>query len=165
MLYPQKGSMAIGSRRVTPTAPVVAAVVSDAIVAATYTPCCQFIASYTSGATRARRPPKIKAEMGTPAGSSQRGEIEGACRAGTVYREFGCAAGPFEGAHACPCQSTRFAGGLSFKPSHHGSLCEVRAVLVKIVFFRIAIITFGLVFSFVPGATPKNPVSGLMAWR
>ncbi len=33
--------MAMGSRRVTPTWPVLAAVVSDAIVAATKTPCCQ----------------------------------------------------------------------------------------------------------------------------
>ena len=33
--------MAMGSRRVTPTAPVLAAVVSEAIVAPTNTPCCQ----------------------------------------------------------------------------------------------------------------------------
>ena len=46
-------------------------------------------------------------------------------------------------------------------PSHHGSPCEVTAVFVKIVFSRIADITFGLVFSFVPGATPKNPASGI----
>ena len=70
--------MAVGSRRVTPIFSVMAAVVSDAIVAATYTPCCQFIASYTSGAERARRPPKMNAEIGTPAESSQCGEIEGA---------------------------------------------------------------------------------------
>src|SRR5579863_4909139 len=125
MLYPQKGSMAIGSRRVTPTAPVIAAVVSDAIVAATYTPCCQFIASYTKGARRARRPPKINAEMGTPAGSSQRGEMEGACAAGTVYRELACAAGPFAGDHGRPCQSNMSAGILSVMPSHQGSRCGV----------------------------------------
>ena len=56
-------------------------------------------------------------------------------------------------------------GALSFMPSHHGSFCEVRAVFVKIVFFRSAAITLGLVFSFVPGATPKNPASGLIACR
>src|ERR1700677_2752270 len=34
MLYPQKGSMAKGSRRKFPTAPVAAAVVSDAVIEA-----------------------------------------------------------------------------------------------------------------------------------
>ena len=33
--------MAMGSRRVTPTSPVIAAVVSDAMLAPTKTPCCQ----------------------------------------------------------------------------------------------------------------------------
>ena len=33
--------------------------------------------------------------MGTPAGSCHRGEMQGAWLAGTVYREFGCAAAPF----------------------------------------------------------------------
>src|ERR671917_283651 len=41
MLYPQKGSIAIGSRRTTPTAPVAAAVVSEARVAPRNVPCCQ----------------------------------------------------------------------------------------------------------------------------
>src|SRR3984893_14157621 len=93
MWYPQNGSIAMGSRRVTPTAPVAAAVVSDAIVAPTYTPCCQLNDSYTSGASRARRPPKINAEIGTPSGSSQRGEIDGAWVAGPVYRALACGAG------------------------------------------------------------------------
>jgi len=35
--------------------------------------------------------------------------------------------------------------------------------LVKIVFRRMVRIMLGLVFMLVPGATPKNPVSGLMA--
>ncbi len=38
MLYPQNGSIAIGSRRTRPTAPAAAAVVSEAIVAPKYTP-------------------------------------------------------------------------------------------------------------------------------
>ena len=76
--------MAIGSRRVTPTAPVIAAVVSEAMPAPTKTPCCQLSDSYTSGASRARLPPKMNAEIGTPAGSSHFGEMRGACRAGTV---------------------------------------------------------------------------------
>src|SRR5579859_3019864 len=120
MLYPQKGSMAMGSRRVTPTAPVAAAVVSDAIVAPTKTPCCQSRASKTSGATFARRPPKMIAEIGTPSESSKCFERDGACLAGTVYREFGCAAGPLLGVHFSPFQSVSPAGGAAFIPSHHG---------------------------------------------
>src|SRR5258707_6740238 len=91
--------MAIGSRRTMPTFPVAAAVVSLAMVAPTKTPCCQSKDSYTSGATRARRPPKINAEMGTPSGASHFGEMQGDCRAGTVQRALGCAAGPFDASH------------------------------------------------------------------
>src|ERR1700680_628002 len=165
MWYPQNGSMAMGSRRVTPTAPVAAAVVSDAIVAPTYTPCCQLNDSYTSGATRARRPPKINAEIGTPSGSSQRGEIDGAWWAGTVYRELACAGGSCSSAPVQPCQSTRPAGAASSRPCHHGSRDAVIAVLVKIELLRIASITFPFVFRLVPGATPKKPASGLIACR
>ena len=39
MWYPQNGSIANGSRRSLPTAPAAAAVVSEAIVAPTNTPC------------------------------------------------------------------------------------------------------------------------------
>src|SRR5579862_563975 len=85
--------------------------------------------------------------------------------AGTVYRELACAAGPLDGAHARPCQSSMPEGTASLMPSHHGSRCGVIATFVKIVFFLSAIITFGFVFSFVPGATPKNPASGLMACK
>jgi len=46
----------------------------------------------TRGAVRARRPPNTSAEMGTPCGSSNLGEIDGHCAAGAVKREFGCAA-------------------------------------------------------------------------
>src|ERR1700685_4650786 len=104
MLYPQNGSMAIGSRRTIPPFPVAAAVVSLAIVAPTKTPCCQSNDSYTSGATRARRPPKMNAEIGTPSGASQFGEILGYLFAGTVNRAFGCAAGPFDVSHTSPFQ-------------------------------------------------------------
>src|SRR5580700_4926307 len=150
--------MAMGSRRVTPTAPVIAAVVSEAMPAPTKTPCCQLRDSYTSGATRARLPPKINAEIGTPAGSSHFGEMRGACRAGTVYREFGCARGPFApGDILRPCQSSRSDGTWAVIPSHQGSREPVMATLVKIVFRFTASITFGLVSSLVPGATPKNP--------
>src|ERR1051326_2910649 len=93
MLYPQKGSMAMGSRRTTPTAPPCwAAVVSEAMVAPTNTPCCQVKDWYTKGATRARRPPKMMAAMGTPLGFSRSGEMLGHCRAGAVKRLLGWAA-------------------------------------------------------------------------
>ena len=49
-----------------------AAVVSEAMPAPTITPCFQSRASYTSGATSRRRPPKRMAEIGTPSGCSIR---------------------------------------------------------------------------------------------
>ena len=48
-------------------------------------------------------------------------------------------------------------------PSHHTSPSSVSAQLVKIVFAATVSIAFGFVFSLVPGATPKNPASGLIA--
>ena len=48
-------------------------------------------------------------------------------------------------------------------PSHQTSPSSVSATLVKIVFFVIEAIALGFVFSFVPGATPKKPASGLIA--
>ncbi len=48
-------------------------------------------------------------------------------------------------------------------PSHQMSPSSVRAQLVKIESERTVAIAFGLVFSPVPGATPKKPASGLMA--
>src|ERR1700680_3128659 len=155
--------MAMGSRRTTPTFPEAAAVVSLAMVAPTKTPCCQSNDWYTSGATRARRPPKINAEIGTPSGASHCGDMLGDCWAGTVYRAFGCAAGPFEASHASPFQLINAFGGVPLIPSHHGSRCSVMATFVKIVFLCSAPMTLGFVFIPVPGATPKNPDSGLMA--
>src|SRR5260370_41604329 len=158
--------MAMGSRRVTPTAPVMAAVVPEARPARTKTPCCQLSDSYTSGATRARLPPKINAAIGTPAGSSHFGEMRGACRAGTVYREFGCAIGPLSPADILrPCQSASSEGTSAVIPSHQGSREAVMATLVNIVFRFTALITFGLVSALVPGATPKNPAPGLIACK
>src|SRR5258708_33765042 len=142
MLYPQKGSMAIGSRRVLPRPPVAPAVVSLAIVAPPNPPCCQSNDSYTSGATRALRPPNINAEIGTPSDASHFGEMLGDCCAGTVYRAFGCAAGPLDGSHASPFQLINPAGGSLPIPSHHGSRCEVIATFVNNVFLCSAPITF-----------------------
>ena len=53
------------------------------------TPCSQSKASKTSGTTVARRPPNRKASIGTPAGSSQFGAIEGHWAAGVVKRALG----------------------------------------------------------------------------
>src|SRR5580693_6348870 len=92
MLYPQNGSMAIGSRRTTPTAPAAAAVVSEPIVAPMKTPCVQSEDSSTSGIVVARRPPKMIAEIGTPCGSLAIGESAGLLRMGVVKRLLGCAA-------------------------------------------------------------------------
>src|ERR1700687_2339876 len=107
----------------------------------------------------------MKAEIGTPAGSCHRGEMQGACDAGTVYREFGCAAAPFADKALRPCQSIRPAGTAPSMPSHQGSRDAVIAVLVKSELRFSAVITFGLLCALVPGATPKKPASGLTACR
>ena len=52
MLYPQNGSMAIGSRRSSPTLPAAAAVFSLEMIEPRNVPCCQSRASFTSGTTR-----------------------------------------------------------------------------------------------------------------
>src|SRR5260370_36040322 len=134
--------MAIGSRRVMPTSPVAAAVVSLAIVAPTNTPCCQSNDSYTSGATRALRPPKMNAEIGTPSGASHFGEILGDCFAGTAYRAFGCAAVPFDGPHPSPFQFINPAAASLPIPAHHGSRPDFIATFEPSVFLCIASITF-----------------------
>src|ERR1041384_8211799 len=118
----------------------------------------------------ARRPPKMIALIGTPSGFSQSGSIVGHCEAGAVKRAFGCAAlAPvvlaISGVHTLPCQSVAIAGGSSVMPSHHTPPSGVSATLVKIVLRERVAIALGLVFSDVPGATPKNPASGLMARR
>src|SRR5579875_2465473 len=89
MLYPQKGSMAKGSRRSLPTAPAAAAVVSEAMMEPRNTPCRQLNASVISDTTLERRPPKRMAEMGTPLGSSHSLAIAGSWDAGTVKRALG----------------------------------------------------------------------------
>src|SRR5205809_7906165 len=151
--------MAIGSRRTTPTLPVMAAVVSVLMAEPRKTPWFQSKPSNTSGITAERREPKISAEIGTPCGSSQLGAIDGHWLASTVKREFGCAAGPLPGCHGRPCQSVRPAGTSGVRPSHQGSLDGVTATLVKIVLERTIAVPFGFVFGLVLGATPKNPRS------
>ena len=81
--------MANGSKRSWPTVPNAAAVCSELIVAPRKTPCSQSKASRTSGTTDARRPPNRNASIGTPAGSSHSGAIEGHWEAWAVNRAFG----------------------------------------------------------------------------
>src|ERR1700730_1746892 len=121
-----------------------------------------------SGIVVARRPPKMMALMGTPLGSSQAASIVGHCEAGAVKRAFGWAAlAPvvcaIAGVHRFPCQSRHSAGDSSVMLSHHTPPSGVRATLVKMVLRERVAIALGFVFADVPGATPKNPASGLMA--
>ena len=51
------------------------------------------------------------------------------------------------------------------RPSHQGWPSSVTPTLVKMVFAWIEARALGLDFSDVPGATPKNPASGLIAHR
>src|SRR4051795_610866 len=164
MLYPQNGSIAMGSKRSSPTVPAAAAVFSELIVAPRNTPCSQSKASRTRGAPELRRPPNRKASIGTPLGSSHSSAIDGHCAAGVVKRAFGCAAGvPDSGVQSLPFQSIRWSGVSPDMPSHQMSPSSVLAQLVKIVLRSIVSIAFGLVLRAVLGATPKNPYSGLTA--
>src|SRR6202000_2309475 len=139
------GSIAIGSKRSWPTSPAAAAVVSEDIVAPMKTACSQSNASETSGTAVARRPPKRKASIGTPAGSSHSGAIDGHCAAGTVKRELGWGAAVSEsGVQSLPCQSIAWAGGSPVIPSHQMSPSSVLAVLVETVFFEIVSIAVGV---------------------
>ncbi len=49
-------------------------------------------------------------------------------------------------------------------PSHHTSPSGVTPTLVKMVFLRMVAMALGFVLILVPGATPKYPYSGLMAY-
>ncbi len=89
----------------------------------------------------------------------------GHCAAGTANRALGWAAGvPDSGVQSLPRQSVRCAGGFSVRPSHHTSPSSVSATLVKTVLPQRVLMALALVSSPVPGATPKKPASGLMAW-
>src|SRR5688572_14771963 len=106
----------------------------------------------------------MNAPICTPCGFSQSLSIDGHCEAGAVNRALGCAAGlPEVCSHGSPRQSIKPSGGVFDIPSHQTSPSGVMATLVKIVFFEIVAIALGLLFSLVPGATPKYPASGLMA--
>src|SRR5919205_178075 len=160
-----KGSMANGSRRTTPTAPVAAAVVSEDSVAPMNTPWFQSRASVTSGMVVLRRPPKRIAEIGTPFGSGYSGARIGHWVIGVQNRLFGWLEGWSDsGVQSSPFQLVRCAGGSSVMPSHQTSPSSVSATLVNtelpLSMVRIAL---GLVSQPVPGATPNRPYSGLSA--
>src|SRR6266571_5089805 len=157
--------MANGSFRSSPTVPSAAAVFSEAMFAPRNTPWSQPNDSITSGTVEARRPPNKIAEIGTPAGSSHSAAMTGHWPAGVVNRALGCAAGSsLPGVQSRPFQSVRCAGGSSVRPSHHTSPSPVSATLVKIEFPHMAATALALVRIPVPGATPKNPASGLIAY-
>src|SRR6476469_4731178 len=171
------GSIAIGSRRTTPTAPVAAAVVSLDRVAPRNTPCCQSRDWVTSGIVVLRRPPNRIAEIGTPTGSKYSSAMIGHWVIGVQNREFGWLDGSPADSSARPCsptpvgvqsrpfQSVRWAGGSSVMPSHQMSPSSVSATLVNTEFpLAMVRMALGLVFQPVPGATPNTPYSGLTAY-
>src|SRR6478752_8424259 len=100
------GSMAIGSRRTTPTAPVAAAVVSLERVAPMKTPCCQSLDWVTRGMVVFRRPPNRIAEIGTPPGWKYSSAMIGHWVMGVQNREFGWLDGSPAEASLLPSEST-----------------------------------------------------------
>src|ERR687884_543046 len=159
------GSMAIGSRRTPPTAPVAAAVVSELHVAPRKTPCCQSRAWTTSGTVLLRRPPKMIALTGTPCGASYSCALIGTFSIGVQKRLLGWLEGtPLPGVQSSCFQLVRCAGGSLVMPSHQTSPSSVSATLVKTECpLSTARMAFGLVCQPVPGATPNKPASGFCA--
>src|SRR2546430_11634205 len=155
----------MGSRRSWPTLPAAAAVVSLLAVAPRKVPCSQLNASVTSGGPPAPPPPKRRASMGTPFGSCHSGAITGHWLAGVVNRALGCAAlRPLAGVQGRRSQSINSPGLSSVIPSHHTSPSGVIAQFVKIEFLVTVSMALAFDFMLVPGATPKKPYSGLMAY-
>jgi len=119
-----------------------------------YTPSVQARASVTSGTVVERRPPKMKASIFTPLGSSQASSRAGLLVAATVKRALGWAAlAPVSlaicGVQSRPCQSIRCSGTMpvSFSmPSHHTSPSSVSATFVKITFLSRLAMQLGLVW-------------------
>ena len=107
------------------------------------------------------------AERARRRGSSHRGPQDGHCwTAGAVKRLLGVSrlTRPRSRSNGCPFQSiSRRSGRLSVLPSHQTCRQVERDVGVDRVAAPMVAIAFGLVRAPVPGATPKNPASGLMA--
>ena len=126
MWYPQKGSMAMGSRRTLPTgrrgggglrAHGGAGVDAGGPV--------EGLVDERDGGGAAAS--EEKAAMGTPWGFSQSGSMVGHWLAGAVKRPLGCAAGVFlaSGVQGLPRQSMTSAGASSVMPSHQTSAFSV----------------------------------------
>ena len=110
----------------------------------------------------------MMAEMGTPLGLLNSGEMQGQFSAGAVKRELGWAAGPVavSGLQGLPFQSKACWGGLGVSFSHQTvSSSRLRATLVKMVPWWVVARALGLDLALVPGATPKKPFSGFTAHR
>src|SRR5262245_43384390 len=105
----------------------------------------------------------MMAEIGTPLGSSRCVEIDGHCLAGAVNLELGWAAAEPFCPQGRPCQSTNPSDGAAPNPSHQGSRLAVSATFVNMLFRWNVAMAFGLLLGLVPGTTPKNPASGLIA--
>ena len=152
----------MGSRRTTPTLPVMAAVVSVLMAEPRKTPWFQSKASKTSGITCARREPKMRPEIGTPCGSSQFGETDGHWWTGTVKRELGWAAGAgAPGSTGGPASPRGRAAAGASRPSHQGSRSGVSATLVKIVFERTMAMALGFVLGLVFGRDAEEAALGI----
>ena len=126
--------MAIGSRRVTPTAPVAAAVVSEAIVAPTKTPCCQLRDSYTSGANaRAASAENNRGDGNAlrilPVRRNRRRLLRRDRVTGVRMRGWSCC----RASRARPSSRSGLRRRAVPMPSHHGSRDAVSATFVKIV--------------------------------
>ena len=113
------------------------------------------------------------ASSGTPFGFWYSSLRMGHCSIGVQKRLFGWAAfssgrppsGPVAPCQTRPFQSVRTSGFSLVMPSHHTSPSGVRPTLVKIELPPSMVsIAFGLVSMLVPGATPKKPVSGFVAY-
>jgi hypothetical protein len=78
---------------------------------------------------------------------------------------LGCAAGleHLAGVHGFPRQSVHRRGFCFVIPSHHTPPSSVSATLLKMVSLKMVAMAMGLLAMLVPGATPKNPFSGLIA--
>src|ERR1051325_8186114 len=92
-----------------------------------------------------RRPPKMMALIGTPAGSLASGASAGLFAIGAVNRLLGWAAFSFDsGVHLLPFQSRHSLGGGPSLPSHQTSRSGVSATLVQMVSRWILFMAFGL---------------------
>jgi hypothetical protein len=145
--------------------PFAAAVVSEPMVAARYTPWAQLKAWNTSGMSCSAAAEDERADRHALRDLPRRGRCDGhwRCRRGEARVRVRGRRGRSPGVQSLPCQSMRCAGGVSVMPSHHTSPSSVSATLVKMQLRVRSPSRWGWSSSLVPGATPKKPASGLIA--